>query len=90
MSWAIHQQLKEFPEEHRGACRPLMTEEPTMEDFHSFLNFLRSTGQINMVGAVPYVMHYMDVDEQTARDAWSNWISFDNNQAALEALITGK
>jgi hypothetical protein len=74
-----------FPDNHKGICRG--TKEPTYEDFAVFLEVLRSTGKINMLGAVPYIMHYMDVDYKTARKALNNWIEHPSKVNQLEGLI---
>lgn len=74
-----------FPNEHKGICRG--TREPTYEDFAVFLEMLRSTGKINMLGAVPYIMHYMDVDVGTATKALRDWIDHPNKIKQLEGLI---
>lgn len=75
----------DFPDEHKGVCRG--TREPTYEDFACFLEMLRASGKVNMLGAVPYIMHYMDVDYKTASKALNDWIEHLKKVKQLEGLI---
>ena len=76
-----------FPDEHKGICRG--DGEPSFEDFACFLEMLRESRKVNMMGAVPYIMHYMDVDSKTASKAFKDWINHPNKVKQLEQLIQG-
>lgn len=82
--------LTPAPEFERGVLRKDPDKEPNQEEVFSFLNFLRSTGKTNMLGATPYVAFYLDIDETVARDHLLQWIELPQKQQALTNLINGE
>ena len=76
-----------FPKKDKGKCS-LSPHLDAQDQFNIFLDILKDSGCTNMFGAVPYIMFYMDVTEEEARIAFSNWMDYQTKIAKTIQLIS--
>ena len=78
----------------RGILRPSFVKdrrsEPNREEVFKFLEYLRDTGVTNMLGAKPYIEHYLDVSPQAASDHLRAWLNHFDEATRLRHFILGE
>lgn len=79
---------QEIDDATRGSLRVDPNREPTQKEIFDFLDGLRASGKTNMVGATPYLTHYFDLPEKTAKEHHRAWLGQYKKRAELYKLIT--
>lgn len=78
------------PELPRGCARIDPERMPTEQEVFDFLDMLRDSGNVNMLGAVPYIEHYLDVPRAGAKEYLRRWIDSFQWETKLENILQGK
>lgn len=74
--------------ENIGCLRDVFFKEDTTEQqaVFGFLNYLRQTGVTNMFSARRYIMFYLDIDREKAREYLDEWLFRTKEKAICELL----
>lgn len=79
---------QEIDDATRGSLRVDPNREPTQKETFDFLDGLRASGKTNMVGALPYLTHYLDLPEKTAKEYHRAWLGQYEKRHQLHQLLT--